>query len=70
VDRMAELEVQRNSPNQMDHLHGAFVYSVLFHLLLMLAWELNRHYDLVGEAQGNVHSDRICAGRSGNNVRG
>ncbi|MGK0198488.1 MAG: hypothetical protein ACI91J_001763 [Yoonia sp.] len=47
MDRMAELEVQRNSPNQMDHLHGAFVYSVLFHLLLMLAWELNRHYDLV-----------------------
>jgi hypothetical protein len=47
VNSTAEFKAQRRPPDQMDHLHGAFVYSVLFHLLLMLAWELNRHYDLV-----------------------
>tara|TARA_Y100001934_G_scaffold77793_1_gene96634 strand:- start:487 stop:1593 length:1107 start_codon:yes stop_codon:yes gene_type:complete len=31
----------------MDHLHGAFVYSVLLHLLLLFGWELNRHFDIL-----------------------
>ena len=47
MPELAEFKAHRNPLRESDHFYSAIVFSLVLHMALVLAWDLNRRYNLL-----------------------